>query len=132
MWFYILMISLFVGFTISGEGVNNVADKYNIFGKSGRSGRIMRTVTFTVCEGYELNESNGKSREFKDTLVGKYTPKRATRAFNKISPGYHIKITHTIVYSQLVSMDFWDFWQYCEPRTDPKKLEEYILEKKVF
>lgn len=109
-----------------------MADKYNIFGRgTGKSGQIMRTVYFTTCEGYELDEHNGRSKDFVDVLVGKYTPSRATKHYNSALPGHHIKITHTCVYSQLVGMDFWTYWQYASASDEPKKLKEYILDNQI-
>ena len=109
-----------------------MAEKYNIFGKGlGTTGRIMRTVYFTVCEGYELDENNGKSNDFTDVLVGQFKPRRATKFYNKALPGHHVKITRTQVFSQLVSMDFWQFWQYAAASNDPKKLHEFILDNQV-
>lgn len=109
-----------------------MADKYNIFGKGGSGlGKIMRTVYFTVCEGYELNESNGKSKDFNDVLVGKFTPMKATRHYNRESPEHHIKVTKTTIYKQLVGMDFWQFWQYSEPSYDPVQVAQYIMTNKV-
>lgn len=111
-----------------------MAEKFNIFGKGGSSassGMVMRTVYFTVCEGYELDERNGKSKDFADTLIGKYTPMRATRHFNRTNPNHHIKVTKTTIYKQLVGMDFWDYWQYATPSYDPIQTAQYILNNKV-
>ena len=49
-----------------------MAEKYNIFGKGGgQTGKIMRTVYFTICEGDELDERNANAKDFYDVLVGK-------------------------------------------------------------
>ena len=109
-----------------------MADKYNIFGKSGGgTGKIMRTVYFTVCEGYELDERNGKDKAFTDVLMGKWTPDRATRYFGREMPSHHIKVSKTTTYKQLVGMDFWTFWQYAEASYDPQVTDKYILGNKV-
>ena len=112
-------------------GGDFMADKYNIFGKGGQTGKVMRTVYFTICEGYELNELNGRQLEYRDCLVGQYTPRRATKFFNRSRSNRNIKITRTHVYSQLVYMDFWEFWQYAMPSSDPKLEKEYVLDNLV-
>lgn len=109
-----------------------MAEKYNIFGKGGgQTGKIMRTVYFTICEGDELDERNAKARDFYDVLVGKYKPKRATRHFNHVMPGHRIRIHKTTIYQQLVGMDFWEFWQYAEASYDPVKVDSYVFDTKI-
>lgn len=108
-----------------------MADKYNIFGAGGTDARIMRTVYFTLCEGDELDERNGKTADFHDMLIGRYTPKRATRHLNRQGLK-QVRITRTVVMKQLVSMPFWDFWQYAEASSDPSKVSEWVLDKQIF
>lgn len=127
----IFIVVLTADFMVHVMGGDNMADKYNIFGKGGQTGKIMRTVYFTICEGYELNELNGRQKEFTDCLVGQYTPRRATKYFNRTRSSRSIKITRTHIYSQLVGMDFWEFWQYASPSEDPKPVKEYILDNLV-
>lgn len=107
-----------------------MADKYNIFGAGGSDAKIMRTVYFTLCEGDELDERNGKTAEYKDVLIGRYNPRRATKHFNRQGLR-RVRITRTTVMKQLVSMPFWDFWQYAEPSSDPVKCCEWILDEQV-
>ena len=108
-----------------------MAEKYNIVKHLGNNAKVMRTVYFTICEGDELDENNGRSHQYYDVLVGKFTPRRATSYLNKQLVGKHVRITRTIIMSQLVSMDFWQFWQYAEASNDPEKVCEYILDKKI-
>lgn len=108
-----------------------MADKYNIVQHKGNNAKVMRTVYFTLCEGDELDENNGRSHQYFDVLIGKFTPFRATRYLNKQAIGKRVRITRTVIMSQLVGMDFWQFWQYAEASNDPEKVCEYILEKKV-
>lgn len=108
-----------------------MADKYNIVQHKGNNAKVMRTVFFTLCEGDELDENNGRSHQYFDVLVGKFTPYRATQYLNKQAVGKRVRITRTVIMSQLVGMDFWQFWQYAEASNDPEKVCEYILEKKV-
>lgn len=108
-----------------------MADKYDVSKASNASGRIMRTVYFTLCEGDVLDEGNAKASPYHDVLIGKYTPKRATRTINGKDPSKHIRITHTVVMSQLVSMSFWEFWQYAEASDDPNIVSEWILDQKI-
>lgn len=118
-------------YLFSEEKGGAMSDKYNIFGARGSEGRIMRTVYFTICEGDILDERNGKASSYHDVLVGKYTPKRATRCINRDDPSKRVRINRTVIMSQLVSMPFWDFWQYAEASDDPKPVAEWILEQRV-
>lgn len=127
----ILLSVLLTDTLFNRMGGDFMADKYNIFGKGGQTGKVMRTVYFTLCEGYELNELNGRQLDYHDCLVGQYTPRRATKFFNRSRSNRSIKITRTHVYSQLVYMDFWEFWQYAMPSSDPKLVKEYVLDNLV-
>ena len=107
-----------------------MADKYNLLGKGGQAGKVMRTVFFTVCEGYEVMP-DGYQRDFMDVLIGRYTPMRANRYFVRERKNQMISITRTKVFKQLVGMDFWQYWQYADPSEDPQLVEQYVLNNKI-
>lgn len=87
--------------------------------------RIGRSVCFTVCDGHQY--VNGELQDFTDTLLGKWTAKRATRLLRKEHGDDSITIVHTIVYKQYCDMDLLDFWLNARATSDPVEVAEFTI-----
>lgn len=108
-----------------------MAEKHDLSGCMGEDSRIMRTVYFTICEGYQMS-NDGYSHPYTDTLIGKYTPSRATKFFARETPDENITITRTKIHRQLISMAFYDFWLNGIASDDPVCISEYALDRKLY
>lgn len=69
---------------------------------------IGRTVTTTVCNGQMLNYATGEFEDFCETLVGEYTPIRATNYFRRLVDN-SITINNTEIFSDYYVMKTSDF-----------------------
>lgn len=96
-----------------------MADKANLSSLGGRHDRIMRTVYYTLCIG-DVVDTGGVAHPYQDTLIGKYTPKRATAFFRRVNGDDSVRILRCEIYRQLVSMSFEDFWLASEASKDPE------------
>lgn len=100
----------------------NLADAIE---KSTISQRIGRSIVFTVCDGHQY--VNGEPYDFTDTLLGKWTARRATRMLRKTHGDESITIVHTTVYKQYCDMDLLDFWLNARATSDPVATAEYSI-----
>lgn len=87
--------------------------------------RIGRSLVYTVCDGHQY--VNGEPFDFTDTLLGKWTAKRATRSLRKKHDDETITIAHTTVYKQYVQMELLDFWLEAKATSAPVKVTETFL-----
>lgn len=100
----------------------NLADAIE---RSNHSQRIGRSIVFTVCDGHQY--VNGEPFDFTDTLLGKWTARRATRALRKTHGDESITIAHTTVYKQYCDMDIIDFWLNARATSDPVQVSEHFI-----
>lgn len=89
------------------------------------SQRIGRSICYTVCDGHQY--VNGEPFDFTDTLLGKWTAKRATKMLRKKHDDETITIAHTIVYKQYCDMDLLDFWLNARATSGPKQVAEFFI-----
>ena len=87
--------------------------------------RIGRSIVYTICDGHQY--VNGEPYDFTDTLLGKWTAKRATRSLRKKHDDETITIAHTTVYKQYCDMDLLDFWLNARATSDPKQVAEFFI-----
>lgn len=87
--------------------------------------RIGRSVCFTVCDGHSY--VNGEPVDFTDTLLGKWTAKRATRLLRREHCDDSITIVHTTVYKQYCDMDLLDFWLNARATSEPVQVAEHFI-----
>lgn len=93
--------------------------------KSRHSKRIGRSIVFTVCNGSFY--ANGEHDDFSDTLIGKWSAKRATSYFRKLYGDTSITIFNTEVFKQYCEMELLDFWLNARATGDPVKVSETTL-----
>ena len=79
--------------------------------------RIGRSMRYTVCEGHYY--VGGILYDFSDTLIGRWTPKRATQFLRREHGDDSITIAHTSIYKQYCDMDLLDFWLNARATSDP-------------
>ncbi len=106
-----------------------MAKKYNIHDAIESrtiSAKVGRSLIFTVCEGHFV-VPGGEYADFSDTLLGKWTAKRATDRLRKVHGDSTIQILHTEIYKQYVQMDLLDFWLEAEATSDPVRVTETFL-----
>lgn len=87
--------------------------------------RIGRSIVYTVCDGHQY--VNGEPFDFTDTLLGKWTARRATRALRRAHGDESITIVHTTVYKQYCDMDLLDFWLNARATSDPVQVSEHFI-----
>lgn len=87
--------------------------------------RIGRSVCFTICEGHQY--VGDTMVDFTDTLLGKWTAKRATRLLRREHGDDSITIVHTTVYKQYCDMDLLDFWLNARATSDPVIVSEFRI-----
>lgn len=87
--------------------------------------RIGRSIVYTVCDGHQY--VNGEPFDFTDTLLGKWTARRATRALRREHGDESITIVHTTVYKQYCDMDLLDFWLNARATSDPVQVSEHFI-----
>lgn len=105
-----------------------MAIKFNLaeaIEKTHISQRIGRSVCFTVCDGHQY--INGDLIDFTDTLLGKWTAKRATRLLRREHGDDSITIVHTTIYKQYCDMGLLDFWLNARATSDPVKVTEFSI-----
>lgn len=110
------------------EGRERMASKFNLadaIEKSTISQRIGRSIVYTVCEGHSY--ASGEPDYFTDTLLGKWTAKRATRFLRHEHGDDSITIVHTTVYKQYCDMGLLDFWLNARAASDPAFVQEYFI-----
>ena len=106
-----------------------MAKKFNIHDAieaSTISAKVGRSMVFTICEGHVVI-AGGEYDDFTDTLLGKWTAKRATEKLRKLHGDYTIQIVHTTIYKQYVQMELLDFWLEAEATSDPVEVTETFL-----
>lgn len=89
------------------------------------SQRIGRSILFTVCEGHFY--VGDKREDFTDTLMGRWTAKRATKLLRREHGDESITIVHTVVYKQYCDMDLIDFWLNARATSDPVQVTEHYI-----
>lgn len=82
--------------------------------------RIGRSIVYTVCNGQQY--VNGEPQDFTDTLLGKWTAKRATKLLRRVHGDESITIFNTEIYKQYCDMDLLDFWLNARATSDPVKV----------
>lgn len=87
--------------------------------------RIGRSVMYTVCDGHTF--ANGEPNDFTDTLIGKWTAKRATRFLRHEHGDDTITIVHTMVYKQYCDMSLLDFWLNARATSEPELTNEFYI-----
>lgn len=106
-----------------------MSKKYNIHDAIESStirGKVGRSMVYTVCDGHQIL-SGGEYADFSDTLLGKWTAKRATTMLRKVHGDDTIQIVHTTIYKQYVQMDLLDYWLEAEATSDPVQVTETFL-----
>lgn len=89
---------------------------------------VRRSIIFTVCDGVRFDTNDGSALAYHDVLMGRYTPKQATKAIRKYLGETEVHITRTQVYAQLVTMPVLEFFERGEAQSDPEKVAEYVLD----
>lgn len=87
--------------------------------------RIGRSIVFTVCNGHIY--VNGEPGDFTDTLIGKWTAKRATSYLRRVHDDPSITVFNTEVYKQYCDMDLLDFWLNARATSEPVKVAETTI-----
>ena len=91
--------------------------------------RIGRSIVYTVCNGHIY--INGEPEDFTDTLLGKWTAKRATRLLRRVHGDESITIYNTEIFKQYCDMDLLDFWLNARATSDPVKVTETSLNERI-
>lgn len=89
------------------------------------SRRIGRSIVYTICDGHTF--ATGEPNDFTDTLLGKWTAKRATRFLRHEHGDESITIVHTTVYKQYCDMSLLDFWLNARATSEPEQVQEYFI-----
>lgn len=100
----------------------NLADAIE---KTHISQRIGRSILYTVCDGHRYIE--GEPFDFTDTLVGRWTAKRATQHLRREHGDDSIVIAHTTIFKQYCDMDLLDFWLNARATSDPVQVAEHFI-----
>ncbi len=106
-----------------------MAKKFNIHDaieSSTISAKVGRSLVFTICDGH-IVVPGGEYADFNDTLLGKWTAKRATEKLRKLHGDDTIQIVHTTIYKQYVQMELLDFWLEAEATSEPVQVTETFL-----
>ena len=99
---------------------------YDAIESSTISAKVGRSLVFTICDGHFIVQG-GEYADFTDTLLGKWTAKRATEKLRRVHGDETIQIVHTEIYKQYVQMDLLDFWLEAEATSDPVKVTDTYL-----
>lgn len=105
-----------------------MATKFNLadaIEKTKITQRIGRSIVYTVCDGHQYID--GEPFDFTDTLLGKWTAKRATRLLRRMHGDESITIAHTMIYKQYCDMDLLDFWLNARATSDPVQVTETYI-----
>ena len=105
-----------------------MASKFNLadaIEKTHITQRFGRSMVYTVCDGHQY--VNGEYCDFTDTLLGKWTAKRATRLLRQEHGDESITIVHTTIYKQYCDMALLDFWLNARATSDPVQVAEFFI-----
>ena len=103
-----------------------MATKYDITqAVGGIKKRVGRSIVFTVCEGSTC--VGGDWQDYTDTLLGEWTPERATRMLRKRERDQTLQIVRTVTYKQYVDMSLLDFWLNARATGDPVQVKERFV-----
>jgi hypothetical protein len=105
-----------------------MASKYDLTqAVGGIKKRVGRSMVFTVCDGSYHNGSDWC--DYTDTLLGIWSPERATRYLRKLAHDQTIQIVHTTTFKQYVDMSLTDFWLNANATSDPVQVQEQFITK---
>lgn len=105
-----------------------MATKFNLadaIEKTNITQRIGRSIVYTVCEGHCYSADGNVP--FSDTLLGKWTARRATRLLRREHGDESITITKTTIYKQYCDMDLLEFWINARATSDPVQVSETYI-----
>lgn len=102
-----------------------MATKFNLaeaMEKTKITQRIGRSIVYTVCNGHSY--AGDEAIPFTDTLLGKWTARRATRLLRREHGDDSITIVKTLVYKQYCDMDLLEFWLNARATSAPVLVSE--------